>query len=252
MKTPALTKSIQIIDLLLHKSMTTGEILEALALPKSSVYNLLNQLKEERILAQDSTGRYSLGLKLLEWGNSVSAYQDLREIAHGHLKKLAIKTSMLCHLGILDNDTPIYLMRVDSLPNIQVKTWEGKQLSIYRSSLGKCLLSFLGEDRQRAILNSITIENHLPNSINSIDALKQEIESIKAQGWAKDDEEDALNILCVSAPVIGANGKAIAAISLVGTVIHIGNNFTFEDAAQQVMETAATISKEIGFKGELQ
>lgn len=249
---PALSRTIRIIDVLVaHGNLSANQIIRILGLPKSSVYNLLNQLKRERIVDQDRTGQYVLGLKLLEWGGAVSAHQDLRDVAYQHLEALASKTEMLCHLGILDNDTPIYLVRVDSLSHIQVKTWEGKQLCIYRSSLGKCLLAYLDKAKQQQIIKSISFVDHLPNSIGSRAELEQELTRIRSLGWAKDDEEDAANIRCVSAPIFDKHGAVIAAISLVGTVMHIGDNFTFEDAASEVRNTATAISRELGFNGEV-
>jgi DNA-binding IclR family transcriptional regulator len=67
-------KSIRILDLLAGTpNMGLSEIVRALELPKSSVYGLLETLAAEQLVERnEDTGRYHLGVRLVEFGNRPS------------------------------------------------------------------------------------------------------------------------------------------------------------------------------------
>lgn len=112
----------------------------------------------------------------------------------------------LSHLDVLDDDAPIYLIKVKSQSSIQVRTWEGKRLSLClcRSSLGKCLLAWSGRERQDMLIRSIVFTDGLPNTITDEGQLRAELQKIRETDWAYDNEEDVANIRCISAPVFNA------------------------------------------------
>ncbi|GAA3597331.1 IclR family transcriptional regulator C-terminal domain-containing protein [Gibbsiella greigii] len=248
-KVPALCRAMAILNLVSeHGHCSANHIVSTLALPKSTVYLLLEELKHLRLLAQGKDGSYRLGLKLLELGSQVAHQLDLRAIALPHLTVLMNSTGHLCHLGVLDDDAPIYLIKVESQSSIQVRTWEGKRLSLCRSSLGKCLLAWCDRERQDMLIRSIVFTDGLPNTITHEAQLRAELQKIRQAGWAYDNEEDVANIRCISAPVFNAAGDVTAAISIVGTILQIGES-NLAALAEKVKESAWEISQALGYRG---
>lgn len=248
-KVPALCRAMAILNLVSeHGHCSANHIVSTLALPKSTVYLLLEELKHLRLLAQGKDGSYRLGLKLLELGSQVARQLDLRAIALPHLTALMNSTGHLCHLGVLDDDAPIYLIKVESQSSIQVRTWEGKRLSLCRSSLGKCLLAWCDRERQDMLIRSIVFTDGLPNTITHEAQLRAELQKIRQIGWAYDNEEDVANIRCISAPVFNAAGDVTAAISIVGTILQIGES-NLAALVEKVKESAGEISQALGYRG---
>lgn len=248
-KVPALSRAMAILNLVSEQGhCSANTIVSALGLPKSTVYLLLEELKHLRLLAQGKEGSYRLGLKLLELGSQVSHQLDLRAIALPRLTALMNNTGHLCHLGVLDDDTPIYLIKVESQSSIQVRTWEGKRLSLCRSSLGKCLLAWCGRERQDMLIRSIVFSDGLPNTITNEPQLRAELQKIRQTGWAYDNEEDVANIRCISAPVFNAAGEVMAAISIVGTTLQIDES-NLTELVGKVKERAGEISQALGYRG---
>jgi len=247
-KVPALTRAIAILDIISRQGQcNANQLVSELGMPKSTVYLLLEELKNQRLITQSHAGNYRLGLRLLELGSQVSRQLDLRNVALPHLKMLMQDTGLLCHLGVLDGDTPIYLIKVESQSNIQVRTWEGKRLSLCRSSLGKCLLTWCDRERQDALIAALEFHPVQPNSLTSAQQLRTALKQIHQRGWAFDDEEDVANIRCISAPVFNAAHRVTAAISVVGTTLHVMPE-NVDSLADRVKKTAWEISRDLGYK----
>lgn len=105
-KVPALTRAVAILDIISRLGQcNANQLVSELGMPKSTVYLLLEELKNQRLVTQSNSGNYRLGLRLLELGSQVSRQLDLRNAALPHLKALMHDTGLFCHLGVLDGDT---------------------------------------------------------------------------------------------------------------------------------------------------
>lgn len=78
--------------------------------------------------------------------------------------------------------------------------------------------------------------------------LRAELQKIRQIGWAYDNEEDVANIRCISAPVFNAAGDVTAAISIVGTILQIGES-NLAALVEKVKESAGEISQALGYRG---
>jgi DNA-binding IclR family transcriptional regulator len=247
-KVPALGRAFTLLEIVSREGQcNANQLVSETGMPKSTVYLLLDELKNLRLLTQARGGNYRLGLKLLELGSQVARQLDMRSAALPHLTRLMNETGFLCHLGVMDGDTPIYLIKVESQSSIQVRTWEGKRLSLCRSSLGKCLLAWSDRERQNQLISSIEFLPVLPNTLTTELELREALREIRQLGWAYDNEEDVANIRCVSAPIFNAAGDVIAAISIVSTSLQIGPQNILA-LAERVKDTAWDISQALGYK----
>jgi DNA-binding IclR family transcriptional regulator len=79
--------------------------------------------------------------------------------------------------------------------------------------MGKVLLSGLNRDELLETLGTAPLHRFTPNTIVDIQELKQELELVRDQGYAIDDEEAFPGIKCVAAPIMNRQGHMIAAIS---------------------------------------
>lgn len=222
-----------------------SEIIEGLKIPKSSAYNLLDEMQRHGLLTQGSDGRYQLWMRLIVLGEGASNQLDIREHARRHLQRLMDETGMLCHLGIMDGNAAYYILKVESSSSIRVHSYEGKQLTLHRSSVGKCLLAWQPEDAVERLLPTLDYAPATPTSITSPAQLRQELTRIKAQGWSFDDSEDVENIRCVAAPVFGPRHMILAAISMVGTSQQITDD-VLPGFVEKTKACAAAISAEFG------
>ncbi len=67
-------------------------------------------------------------------GNRSLEQFDIRNVALPVLEKLREQTDLTCHLGILDEVAPIYVLKLENTQPIGIRTWVGKS----------CLCTVLG------------------------------------------------------------------------------------------------------------
>jgi len=156
-KVPALTRAIDILNFIAQVGpCSAARIIDELAIPKSTAYLLLGELKRQRFLSIDNQDNYCLWTKLVELAGHALSKLDLRELARPRLTQLMDETGLLCHLGIIDNQNAYYILKIESSSTISVRSHEGKSLSLYRSGIGKCLLAWQPEAVRDAIISQLT------------------------------------------------------------------------------------------------
>jgi DNA-binding IclR family transcriptional regulator len=219
---PAVARAFAILDLLAKEpGLSFTEIHTRLNLPKSSTHHLVAGLIDLGMLRQQDDGGFVLGLRLFEIAATATGQRRIDREAKPILSALAVSETLTCHLGVLEGHQAVYLARVESEQEIKINTWVGRRLSLNRSALGKVLLAWLPTADITALMSHIDWEPKTPKTIVDAASLLAELEQVRKQGWAFDDEEDAVNIRCIAAPVRDGQGKVIAAISAVGTVLQI-------------------------------
>lgn len=247
-KVPALTRAIDILNFIAQVGpCSAARIIDELAIPKSTAYLLLGELRRQRFLSLDHQDNYCLWTKLVELAGHALSKLDLRELARPRLTQLMDKTGLLCHLGIIDNQNAYYILKIESSATISVRSHEGKSLSLYRSGIGKCLLAWQPEAVRDAIISQLTWQQATPTTIMNPQQLQDELVRIRYRGWSFDNGEDYLDVRCVAAPVFNANNVLTAAISLVGTRQQI-NDDNRDYLAGKAIACAKDISRLLGWK----
>lgn len=242
---PALIRGFAILDLLAKEpGLTFTDIHTRLHLPKSSAFHLVATLCRLGMLQSQSGGRYVLGLRLFELGAAATRQRHIEREAQPYLRALAQSEQLTCHLGVLEGHEAVYLSKVECEQDIRINTWVGKRLCLNRSALGKVLLAWLPEPEMDEIMARIDWERKTPNTLTNAAALKAHLASVRTMGWAGDNEEDVLNVRCVATPVTDDQGRIVAAISAVGTVLQIGEG-RFPILADQLREAARKISEAV-------
>ncbi|NIQ26948.1 MAG: helix-turn-helix domain-containing protein, partial [Gammaproteobacteria bacterium] len=111
-----LEKASDVIDCLgrAGEPVPLGYVRSALGMPKSSVHRLLGELARLGIVRRASDGRYSLGPRLLYWGEAAADTFDLRGLAEGPMRRLRDEVGESVHLYIRDGDARICIAAVEA------------------------------------------------------------------------------------------------------------------------------------------
>jgi DNA-binding IclR family transcriptional regulator len=202
-------------------------------------------------LRQDqNTGRYALGLKLFELGQSVLANMDIRAVAMPHLLELSKKYQETAHLAVLSGDEVIYIDKVDSPRSIRIFSMIGGRNPAYCTGVGKVLLAGLPEEKLDRLIKGIQFRPITPNTIRNGKALKKAIQKIRHDGYATDNGEIEEGLSCFAAPIRNHLGAVIAAISLSGPTLRLINDNS-PDLIADVVDCAQAISAQFGFSAAL-
>ncbi len=247
----SVARAVQIMEHLgSHRAPDTlTHISRQIGLSKSTTYSLIATLESLGYVYQDQeSGKYSLGLKLFELGQIVHANMDLRAIARPQLSALAAQYGETVHLAVLSGGWVTYIEKVDSQHSIRIASQIGGRNPAYCTGVGKVLLAGLEEDKLDTILAEQEWKQFTAQTITDIQALKEHLQSIRAQGYALDQEEFESGLTCVAAPIVNHRGAVIAAVSLSGPSNRMDSD-KLRPVIEDLQQTARRISAGFGYKG---
>ena len=195
--------------------LSLAEISREVDAHKSSVFRVLTTLEAAGFLEKDrQSGKYRLGLKILDLAGRVWGRHDIRQIASPYMEELARETGEVIHLAVLDGADIVYLEKKGQGQVLTVATRVGGRNPAYASSMGKILLADLPESELKRVLGPGKLKKLTPNTITEMPRLLEELGRIREQGFALDNEETFPGIRCVGAPIRDSGGRVIAAVSV--------------------------------------
>ncbi len=225
-----------------------SEITVDLGLSKSTVHRLLSALEHrEYVRRVPVTGRYRLGVKLLELGQKARDADGLVANAGAYLTRLVAETGETAHLGVLRDGEVVSLCAVESPKTLRTPATVGRRTPAHSSSLGKCMLADLNLSELSAMLGPLKLKRFTPRTIVTQQALVKELEKVRQQGYAVDDEEFELGLKCVGAPVRDRSGRVRAALSIAGPANRLGLD-AMSSRAATVVRIAAELSADLGYR----
>lgn len=213
---------------------------------KSTAHRFLKHLELDGYLIHTGSGVYLIGPRLAQMAVRVNHRATLQAASQPILWELWKSTRETVNLAVLDQATVLYVDVLESPHEFRLSSRVGTRRQLHATALGKALAAFLPEEQIEGTLGAITFQPLTPKTIMNLVQLRQELQKIRQQGYAVDDEETTLGARCVSAPILGAGQQAIAAISVSGPVTRIAPS-QVAAIAQAVIKAAAAISAAMGF-----
>lgn len=234
-----------------REGLTNSEISHKLAIPKSSASYILRALERRGYLRRDApSGRYRLGLKILSLGGNARANLDLAEVALPFMQALQERIHLTVHLAVLDQGEAVYIEKVEAPGFFKVNTWVGRRMYLHSTSVGKCLIAGLPKQEVESLLHQQGLKKRTPRTITSLTRLLAELQLVHAQGYAMDDEENSVGARCVAVPIHDANGRAIAALGVSGTLTQM-DEANLPRILEALKETVRRVSRQMQQSGAL-
>ncbi len=187
-----------------------------------------------------------MGVRVLNWANVYNTTLDIRNKAMGPITELHRATRETISLYILDGDERVCVERIESPQNVRIVQRIGRRLPLYAGSAGKAILAFLPPDRREEILEHTQFLPLTPKTITDLSTLRNEFEKARLQGWVASYGEWVEDAAGVAAPILGANGQVIGAMSISGPI----SRFQPETVAvygNEIKKVAAEISTSLGY-----
>ncbi len=249
--TPAVEKAFAVLELISRREQGARmvDVVELLALPKSSAFVLLTSLEQLGYLARDADGRYRLTSRMFELGMRAMRNLDVAKVAEPHLEKLRDMTGMTVHLAGLDDSSVVYLRKLDGPGLVRFDTYVGKRVSVHLTGVGKALAAHLPDDELDRVARNLDFSRGTEKSIQSARAFKANLKKVRERGYALDEEEEEPGVRCVAAPIQNHRGEVVASAGVVGLNRDL-TGAALARVAAAVVETARAISLQLGSPAE--
>ena len=247
-KNQSVEKVLQIIEILAKSKgyMSLQDISLKLNLPASTILRFLNTLEANNYAHQDEDSlKYGLTIKICQIGELVRFQFSIRDIARPFLKKLSEKCQESSCLAIEDDMTVVYVDVVEG-PDKMLRTLQriGKTAPLHSTGVGKLMLLEYDQDKLDRLVAEKGLHALTAHTITTKDNLILELNKIKLQGYALDDEECEIGAKCIAAPVKDYNGHTVACISVSGPVSRMNPQKT-EVIKACILEISQQISQRI-------
>jgi DNA-binding IclR family transcriptional regulator len=207
---------------------TLSEVVEGTGLPRPTAYRLLSALEAHHVVARGGR-RYSLGLRLLGWGNRVVAGAGLVEAARPVLTALRDATGESTQLYVREGEARVCVASVERATGLRDTVPVGAVLPLELGSGGRVLLAWAEDER------------------HSSEPEAAQLAEIQSRGWAESVAEREAGVASVSAPVFDASGNARAAVSVSGPIARLGSR-PGARLAERVVAAAREIGGALGFR----
>ena len=163
---------------------------------------------------EPETKTYRGGFPLAALGAQVTSNLDIRQSCRPALRALHDALGNVVTLSIFRDDSGIYIDKIEPQDfGIRLHSEIGKSFPLHCTAMGKVHLAY-GSDAIRTRVLGGKLEAYTEATITKREALLTELERVRAQGYAVDDEEISRGLTCIGAPIFGLNGEVIAAMSL--------------------------------------
>ena len=241
--TQAIDRAAQLLVLVVEsdESSSVGELAEAANLPKSTVSRVVSALERQGLVQRHGArGGIRPGPVLLGLARRGVSDDDIVALCRDTLERLGEASGETVDLAVpVPGGFDLYLDQVDSAHFLGTVNWVGHRLPHHCTSVGKVFMAF-GAARPPARLERFTRA-----TITSPDRLADELRAVRARGFAITVGELEPGLVAVAAPVLGAGGEPLAAISISGPELRLDGD-RLEQLGDLLVSEIAALSERLG------
>jgi IclR family transcriptional regulator, acetate operon repressor len=220
-------------------------IAQVTGLPVSTVHRILQELMAQGWVREGEEHGYTLGPGLLRLAGRAADDSDLARAARPALRTLCEQSGYTVHFGVRQGDEAVYLDKLEGRGAYGMRSRIGGTLSLHCTAIGKAILAALPEDDVRGIAHRTGLPRRMPRTLITADALLANLATVRARGWALDDEENNTRVRCVGAVVLDHRGEPIGAVSVSGLSVDLAR-VQVARLAPMVVQTARAVSRALG------
>jgi IclR family pca regulon transcriptional regulator len=235
-----------------HPTLGIADMADDLGMSRSTTHRYVITLVALGFLEQGASRKYRLGLRVTDLGMSALNSTGLREHTRSYLEELRQHSSYTVSLAVLDGPEILYVERARSFRRgqhkIDMNLRVGSRLPAYCTSLGKVLLAFLPDADQHEVITQMELAKRGPNTITTRKALLAELEHVRDEGFAVNEEELTAGLISIAAPIRSESREVVAAINMAAHTEMISLEEMVDRLLPHLLATADQISARLGFR----
>jgi DNA-binding IclR family transcriptional regulator len=242
---PAVVRTFEILRSLKKTPQSLAELSRNVQINKSTCLNILRTLEEEYVVQIDpGTGKYQLGVGLIELGASASEYYT--HIVYAKQLIAQYEKELQCTFIFYQRVDRYHVTPVDKIEpqgRIKVTVPIGTRVPIQGGSFGRCYLAYDSEEIRQDVLKN-GLFKFTPMSIQDIDQFYKEMEMVRERGWSEDREGFAMGINTVAAPIFDKQGNVVLLLGALG-INSVMTSEKMKEYGKLVKGIAEKVSKDL-------
>lgn len=246
-RAPALDKGLEIIELLARTDggLTQAEIAKGVGRRASEFFRMLDRLVRRGYVTRDADDRYALTLKLFALAQQHAPLRRLSAFATPLMQEFARRSGQAVHLAVFDRGNAVVVAQQEAPQYWGVSIRVGSHIGLFNTGSGHVLLAFhSAEERQRMIAEYGRNRERVtlgPDFFAHLDV-------IQARGFEQMESAQTAGIFNLAAPVIGPDGRGMAALACPYIpLINAPDEPDIDATVLLLMETARELSRLAGW-----
>lgn len=237
----SLTRGLRLLELIAesHGSVALTELAQQAGLPNSTTHRLLTTMQQQGFVRQTGDlGFWTIGAHAFVVGSSFLQSRNLLALVHPVLRSLMESSGETVNLAVLDlsDHQAVIIDQVQCTQLMRMSAPIGGKLPMHASGAGKAFLAHLSDEQVSTLLHQKGLHPYTPNTLMSPQSLKNNLAQVRKAGFSFDDEEHALGLRCVAAPIYDEHGEAFAALSISGPIARMTDDRITELGALVIRE----------------
>jgi DNA-binding IclR family transcriptional regulator len=209
-------KALNIVELLEESNgadLTT--LANELGLAKSTIHRHLDTLQQRGYVVREN-GVYHIGLRFLKIGNHARERKTEYAMAKSMVEELAEETGERVQFMVEQHGYAVYAYVEHGEHAVKTDPGPGSRVPIHTAASGKAILAHLPEERIEEVIERQGLPKATEDTITTPDELHRELEKIREQGIAYNNQEAIEGLLAIGAPVLKSDGEVIGSLSISG------------------------------------
>lgn len=227
-----------------------SEIAALLKLNRTTVHRLLVTLESCGMVRRDpNTQKYMVGTLVLQLSNVFLHQSDIRSTALPIITALRDATNQTSALHIREDTSRITIAQAESRQDLRVTYPDlGEPIPLHLGAPGKVILANLSQTEIGHYLNVVPLMRTTPRSPTSHQNLSDELDRIRARGYAMTHQERRSGVVSIAAPIFDAAGRVVASVNISAPLQRISDEQK-ERFVPLVVDAGREISRGLGHHG---
>ena len=247
---PAARSALQVLRVLAARGgpLRATTLARELAVPRSSMYQLLAVLRDEGFVVHYPEDRtYGLSDLVGRLGTAATASERIARLARPLLERLVASAPVpvVAHLAVLGGSDVVYAGRVQGFRAPTTVSDVGVRLPAHLTATGRAMLAALPRAQVRALYPSrdaLTHRNTVgPSTLAELDAL---LTAVRERGWAGEDGDVTAEYGSVGAASFDRTGYPAAGIGVTFLRAAVDDH-TRDELSAATLETAAALTSRL-------
>ncbi|TFZ51231.1 IclR family transcriptional regulator [Serratia proteamaculans] len=197
-----------------RRLMSISQISQKTGIPRAAVRRCLYTLNKLGFVYAQDGKNFELRPRILTLAHAYLGATPLAKATQPVLKHISQLLNESCSIATLDGDNILYIARASAERIMTIDLNIGSRLPAFATSMGRVLLSHLPVDKREDYLQRITLMRYTQYTIGSVDKLREELDKVRAQGYAINDQELEIGLRSIAVPIASANGGVTAALNV--------------------------------------
>lgn len=243
-------KALDILEVFLSgkKEIGISELANLTGQNISTIHSILHELAERGYIRQrQERGKYSLGFKFLSFTDNINELMSIEETFHPYMVELCNAINETVNVAIKNGNYVVNLAIIHSTHKLNVIDNEKIGAPLYCTGNGKIFLAGMSDGELDKYLSGEKLISYTTRTITDTQTIKRQIQKIRREDVAQDNEEYQLGVRNIAAPVRDHSGKIVAAIAVLAPSVRLPRN-KIKEIIPLLKKCAGKISGEMGYK----